>query len=214
MAVESDAERLVGHMLGLDPDIRQFEAQPFTVDLVDRKILRTHDARKEARARHRGRPGPIFYTPDFAALTAFRRQLVIEVKLDSHAGDDEYDVKLGLAREVLLSYGYELSKAVLPGNAMHPLHSNVVLLRQAAGRSVAVLQEGWLERIDNLANEGACTVGDFCAGLAISPNLVPALLVAGALSTDLFSHPIRASTPATPAWGGLDHLQLLSRISS
>jgi len=139
MAVESDAEQIVGHMLGLDPDIRQFEAQPLTVDLVDRKILRTHDARKEARARHRGRLGPIFYATDFAALTALRRQLVIEVKLDSHAGDGEYDVKLGLAREVLLSYGYELSKAVLLGNAMHSLHSNVVLLRQAAGRCVAVL---------------------------------------------------------------------------
>ncbi|WP_164962404.1 hypothetical protein [Rubrivivax sp. JA1026] len=57
-AVESDAERLVSHLLTVDPRVRRFEPQPFTVDLVDGRILRSREAVAEARQKHRQRTEP------------------------------------------------------------------------------------------------------------------------------------------------------------
>ncbi|MBN6207494.1 hypothetical protein JYK21_13550 [Ralstonia pickettii] len=84
MAVESDSERLVAHMLTLDPRVKRFKAQPLTVDLIDRRLLRTREAVTEARARYKDRDGPKFYTPDFEVNWHSISRSIIEVKLEGY----------------------------------------------------------------------------------------------------------------------------------
>ena len=87
LVVESDVERLVAHMLTLDPRVQSFKAQPFTVDLIDRRIHKSAQALTEAKARHRGRRGQKFYTPDFWVKWHAGGGTAIEVKVEGYEGD-------------------------------------------------------------------------------------------------------------------------------
>lgn len=209
MVVEQDAERLTSHMLGLDPSVVRYQAQPFVVDLVSHAILRTQEQRQQAKARHKGKPGPIFFTPDFLVQLCSRIQRVVEVKLDGYLGDEDYQQKLQLAKAVLWDHGYEFTRVVVPISPKHPLRLNVPLLHQAALRKDLRPQPEVYSEVEQLALQGASTVAEFCAGLSVSPSMAPVLLAYGALSMDLHAHQIRGNAPAEPAYGSLDHLQML-----
>ena len=97
--VESDSERLVAHILGVDPRVREFWPQPFTVDLVGERLLFTPEERSEARKMRGGRAGDaVEYTPDFATVQSDGLQRAYEVKLEGFEGDDRYWAKVERAR--------------------------------------------------------------------------------------------------------------------
>ncbi|MFX5521758.1 hypothetical protein ABTD78_21075, partial [Acinetobacter baumannii] len=68
ITVESDAERLVAHILSIDPRVRSFKQQPFTVDLVGERLLFTREEVSEARRMRGCRTGEMEYTPDFSVV--------------------------------------------------------------------------------------------------------------------------------------------------
>lgn len=183
LAVESDAELLTVDMLTLDPRVKRFDTQPFTVDLIDGRLLRTAEEVSAARARHRGREGNKFYTPDVGVEWHDGPQSAVEVKLEGYEGDQD----LGLAQSILESYGYRFQRVVIPANPTHPLKRNLPLLRQATMRQDLWPSAELLERIQGLFAEGPVLLGQACPALGISPNLVPVLLACGAVSADLFS---------------------------
>ncbi|MGC7969947.1 hypothetical protein ACP3WE_24280, partial [Salmonella enterica] len=68
ITVESDAERLVAHILSIDPRVRSFKQQPFTVDLVGERLLFTREEVSEARRMRGCRTGEMEYRPDFSVV--------------------------------------------------------------------------------------------------------------------------------------------------
>ena len=213
MAVASDSERLVAHMLTLDPRVKRFKTQPLTVDLIDRRVLRTPEQVAEARTRHKDREGPKFYTPDFEVdWYGFSRSL-IEVKLEGYIGDQKYELALNTGAEILEAIGYRFSKVVIPANPKHPLRSNVPLLKQAASRLDLWPSRETIQAIEAICEDRHVYLDKLCRELAISPNLVPALLVSGAVSADVARHAINGKMELEPAFGDLTHLQLLEGVT-
>lgn len=213
LAVESDEERLVAHMLTLDPRVRAFKPQPFKVDLIDRRLLQTPEAVAEARLRHKGRAGPKFYTPDFSVDRHNAPRSAIEVKGEGHDGDDDYKSVLKQAAQILESAGYLFSTAKMPASP-HPLRSNVPLLKKAASRSDLWPSPDLIQKIEAVCAGRRMTVRTLCAELNLSPNLLPALLVSGAVSADVARHAICGDMILTPALGDLSHLELLEEVTS
>lgn len=212
VVIDNHAERLVALMLGFDPAVRSFKAQPFAVDLVEGRLLRTAEQRTEARRRYAKRKGASIYTPDFLAELSGGRALVIEVKLDAFLGDEDDENRFLQATEVLATYGHEFARVVIPADTRHPLRSNVALLHHAARRPDLQPDAHVVEQADELAAGGARTLADYVAGLNISANLTPFLIVYGVLSADLVAHRIEGRTPVVPAGGCLDHLALVGRL--
>ena len=209
MVVEQEAERLTSHMLGMDPSVVGYQSQPFVVDLIDHAILRTGEQRQQAKAKHKDRTGPKLFTPDFLVQLSGGRQRVVEVKLDGYLGDAAYQQKLELAQAILWDHGYEFMRVVVPISPKHPLRLNVPLLHQATLRKDLMPQTDVYREVEQLAQQGAHTMSEFCTGLAVSTRMAPVLLAFGTLSMDLTAHQIRGDAPAEPAFGSLDHLQLL-----
>lgn len=212
LVFDNDAERLVAHMLGFDPRVRRIQAQPFTVDLVAGKLLRTAEERKAARSMYGGRKGASIYTPDFYVERADGKKLAVEVKLGGFVGSDADHERLTLASHVLAHYGYEVARVVFPNTTNHPLRSNIGLLHAAAQRPDLRPDGALADRVQQLSEHGACTLFAFARGLELSVNLIPALIVYGVLSADLIECRIEGCMAMAPAYGGLDHLGLMERL--
>lgn len=211
--VESDAERVVTHLLTLDPGVQGFVPQPFTVDLVDGRILWTPEEVEAARKRHRGREGRKFYTPDFEVTWLGRPKGALETKLEGFEGDAEYDAGLQLAASVLRTGGYDLAKVVVPAGNGHPLRFNLPLLRKAIGREDLRPTTDLVGRVNAFLEGGPRTLHQLCSELCLSPNLVPALLVAGVLSADLARQTISGTMLLHAAHGDCSHLCLLDEVA-
>lgn len=214
VAPESQAERIVAHMLSIDPSVASFKTQPFTVDIVDRRILRTREEVAEARVRHRFRDGDVFYTPDFETQLASRGAEALEVKLETLEGDGHYQFKLQEAYGVLQGFGYRLRTVVLPANRAHPVYVNVQLLKRAVGLGDLTLLAQVSDAVVAAHENGSATLGDFGKALGVPAQAMPQLLVRGYLSADLLKAPICWSMPARPAYGCLEHLQLIGGLES
>lgn len=212
MAVESDSERLVAHMLTLDPRVQRFIPQPLTVDLIDRRLLRTREAVTEAKAKHKSRSGPKFYTPDFEAYRHDSSRSTIEVKFEGYVGDEEYESALAQGAEVLGANGYRFATVVIPANPKHPVRSNLPLLRQAASRHDIWPTPDVVHAIEAICQGGPILLGKLCSELGIAPSLVPALLVSGAISADVARHPINGMMLLQAAYGDLSHLELIEEL--
>jgi hypothetical protein len=212
VAVNCESERIVSNFLGFDPSVHSFEPQPFKVDLIDRCLLRTQQECTDALRRHKDHLGPKTYTPDFLISRSNSTRQVIEVKHQAFLGDAEYDLKLSDAAGILYSNGYEFARVVIPSNSRDPIHSNAPLVRQAFMRKDLWPTPEVVERINQLAEQGASRVRDYLVPLQISANLIPIFLACGALSMDLVQHHINGESPVQPAFGSLDHLQLLERF--
>ena len=211
-AVESDAERLVSHLLTVDPRVRRFEPQPFTVDLVDGRILRSREAVAEARHKHRQRTGWRFYTPDFGFEHAAMPRAAAEVKLEGYEGDADYQAALGRAEEVLDAAGYRFARMVVPADAKHPLRANLQLLKMAKRRPDLQPDAQQQQRIEAACGHEAVTLSALCSVLSIAPGAVPAWLMCGAVRSDVVRQPICGSMMLEAAFGDLSHLHLLEEL--
>lgn len=209
---ENDAERLVSKLLGFDPRVRRFLPQPFAVDLVEGRLLRTAEQRDAAVSKYASVKGPTLYTPDFYVEFADGRLLVLEVKLDRYQGSEADQVRFGRAKKVFTNYGHEFLHVVMPAELTHPLRSNIALLHQAALRKDMRPDDAVLFQVEDLARAGVCTLAEFAAGLGISVNLIPHLVVCGALSFDVIAHRLEGSAPMGAAHGSLEHLALMERL--
>lgn len=210
LVVESDAERVVAHMLSIDPRIKSFKQQPFTVDLLDCRICRTEEELSLARARHKSESGQKFYTPDFLAHWINGSKISLEVKLEGFHGDEAYKAKLEIAQSVIRANGHEFLILVIPFRQSHLLRGNLSLLSKAALRNDPIpplLQSS----IEQVCKDDAITVKKLCSILKISPNIVPSLIVRGILYADINQHYINGAMSVRCAYGDLSHLQIIGR---
>lgn len=211
--IESQTERLVAHMLSIDPRVVRFRPQPFTVDLNGQRLLTRPAQVKEVLAQYERTHGPRIYTPDFCVDLSDAKQVALEVKTDTFPGDERYAVRLARAGAVLSQYNYVLVKVVLRHSLSGPLKQNLQLLQQAKRLQGALpLPTATLELLHQL--EGLdLTLGDVCRHLNLPLNFAPTLVLAGAMSFDLSTCPFHALTPVKLAYGELEHLQLVGRLA-
>ena len=213
MEVESPAELLVADLLSVDPNVRQFKGQPFTVDLVDHRILRTKDAVSEARKRHRLLEGPMFYTPDFAVDYASDTPAAVEVKLEGYVGTADYAQKLARGKALLEASGYRFLHVVVPSNPWHPLRVNLGALGLAAARKDLWPAPHEAQALQDICGSQGCSLATLCDASGLSVDLAPAWLVSGVLAADLARHPINFDLHVVAAHGDLSHLAVLKELA-
>jgi hypothetical protein len=214
IALESEAERLVAHMLNLDPNVISYRPQPFSVELITGSIARTGEDKSQLRARvNRLGSSAAFYTPDFGLQWASGVRAALEVKLEKYPGDAEYQRKLQVAKRVLGSHGMEFLQVVIPSCWRHPLRVNLPLMNVARKRHDLWPGAEVSSRIEALKDEGATTMGDYLRGLDLDARMSPMLLVSGSLQADLVTHSLSWATPVSPAFGDLSHLMLMRRLA-
>lgn len=214
ITVDSDAERLVGHILSIDPRVRSFKQQPFTVDLVGERLLFTRDEVSEARRGRGGRRGAAEYTPDFGTVQADGLQRAYEVKLQGYEGDSAYWAKIERARAIMEAYCYPLSTVVVPTDERHPVLLNAQLLKTALTRAHTYLSPDIINRVEQYCASGPVLQRDLCADLQITTGLIPVLLVTGVLQADLAHQHICANLELSAAYGDLGHLCLIEKLVS
>ncbi len=214
ITVDSDPERLTGHILSVDPRVRSFKQQPFTVDLVGERLLFTREEVSEARRMRGGRNGAAEYTPDFATVQADGLQRAYEVKLEGYEGDAAYWAKIERARAIMEAYCYPLSTVVVPTDERHPVLVNAQLLKPALNRAHAYLSADIIERVEQYCASGPVLQRDLCADLQIPTGLIPPLLVTGVLQADLVHQHICATLELSAAYGDLGHLCLIEQFLS
>lgn len=212
ITVESDAERLVAHLLSLDPRVRSFRQQPFTVDLVGERLLFTREELSEARKMRGGRAGEAEYTPDFATVQADGLQRAYEVKLQGFEGDARYWAKVERARDIMAAYCYPLAIVVVPANERHPVLVNAQLLKPAAARAREYLTPDTIERVERYCETGPVQQRELCAELQIPTGLISPLLATGVLHADLAHRHICATLEVSAAYGDLGHLCLIEEL--
>lgn len=213
-ALECDSERLAAHIFNLDPGVGSYSPQPFAVELTMGNLARSAEEKDELRTRaKRHGSQALFYTPDFMLRWTCGVQAAVEVKLDRFPGDEQYQRKLRLAGNILHRHGVEFLQLVIPSNWRHPLRTNLPLLHQANMRRDIWPQPGIGERIQELHEAGAKTMGDYLGGLGLDARMSPFLLVSGHLEANVVDHALSFATPACPAFGDLSHLQLVERVA-
>jgi len=204
IVVDGNAESVAVQMMSIDPSVRSFRPQPFTVDLKDRRLLTTKEQLSAARKKHGGRSGHLFYTPDFDVTWSIGQKTAVEVKHEGWPGDEDYEARLAVAAPILAFYGYELSRLVIPANPTNPLKRNVALLQHAVGREVDAIVSP--SAIDVLESSAPMSLRAACGVLAVEIDQAPVLLMSGVISMDLVGAPMRGDTEVQAAFGALDHL--------
>lgn len=210
--VESESERFVSHLLAIDPRVRTFTPQPFSVDLIRKRLLLTPSAIWTARREYQDRSGPKLYTPDFRIDLLDGSRHVLEVKQEGLEGNDEYLERLERARPILTANGYPLRMVVMPASTDHPLRRNVLALKQAMHRGHAYLTPELIERVTARFEAGPATVRTLCDELSLLPGLIPVLLVNGLLRADVARLVIESDLELSLAYGELSHLCLLEEV--
>lgn len=214
ITVDSDAERLTAHVLSIDPRVRTFQQQPFTVDLAGERLLLTRDEVSEARKLRGGLRGAAEYTPDFATVQTSGLQRAYEIKLQGYEGDFEYWTKVKRAKAILEAYCYTLFTVVIPTDERHPVLVNAQLLKPVLTRAHSCFSYETAERVKQYCAGGPVLQRDICRDLNLPPGLIPPLLVAGVLKADLARHHICADLELSCAYGELEHLCLIEQLVS
>lgn len=214
ITVDSDAERMVSHILSVDPRVRSFKPQPFTVDLGRETLLFTREEVSEARKSRGSRTGEMEYTPDFGTLQIDGFQLVYEVKRQGYAGDQKYWAKVERAQEIITAHGYQFFTVVVPANERHPLIVNAQLLKPAIVRGRQHLTQYIIDRVEGYCESGPVLQQALCADLQISTGLIPPLLAAGVLQADIAHHQICSTLELSAGYGNLSHLCLIEGLQS
>ncbi|MBB2998286.1 hypothetical protein FHX57_000599 [Paraburkholderia tropica] len=212
ITVDSDAERIVAHMLSIDPRVRSFRQQPFTVDLVLERLLFTREELSEARKARGARAGEAEYTPDFATVQVDGLQRAYEVKLEGFEGDGRYWAKVERAREIMEAYCYPLSAVVVPADERHPVVVNAQLLKPAVLRAREYLTPDIIDRVESYCESGPVLQRALCIDLQIPTGLIPPLLATGVLQADLAHQHICATLQLSAAYGDLSHLCLIEEL--
>ncbi len=214
LVVESDAERLVAHMLTLDPRVEGFITQPFTVDLLDQRLIKTPDEFAMARKKHSQRAGPKFYTPDFLITWKNKTRTALEVKLEGFEGDGLYQDRLRLGSSILEAHGHSFAIVVIPANPRHPLRGNLPLLKMASSRLDLWPNDILVQELTEICSQKPVLLKELCVTLDISPNLVPALLVSGCVASNLTEQSLNGTMLLSAAYGDLRHLELLEQFQA
>lgn len=214
ITVDSEAERLVAHMLSIDPRVRSFKPQPFTVDLLGKRLLFTREEISEARKTRKGQAGNLVYTPDFATVQIDGLQYAYEVKLDGYEGDANYQDKIERAREVIEAYGYSFFTVIVPADERHPLLINTQLLKPASIRAHEYLTPELVDRVENYCASGPVLQRSLCNDLELPNGLIPPLLAIGVLRADIAHQRIHSLLELTAAYGDLSHLHLIEELRS
>ncbi len=210
IVVDGQAERLVSHVLQMDPSVTFFAPQPFSLDLNEQRILRTKEQLTEARRKQATRKGPCLYTPDFCVTWSSHRKTVLEVKAKGFEGDAHYAAKLQMAKVILERHGYEFAVLVIPSSYDSPLAFNLQLLRQSRLHRTCLL-----ENISSLLNDlhaAELTLGQACEALQCTMRYAPILVASGVLSMDIAHHAMHANTPVMRAYGELSHLSIVGGL--
>ncbi|WP_449104449.1 TnsA endonuclease N-terminal domain-containing protein [Pseudomonas mohnii] len=122
--LESRLEQSVAQALELDPRVRAYRAQPFTLDLATGDLLPE---------KHLIKPqGTLYYTPDFSVELA-DLQIVLEVK--PRAFLEEHKELLGKVRSMLISKGMRfivISEDHFTGHYLRNIQLFMPFLTQAA----------------------------------------------------------------------------------
>lgn len=214
ITVDSEAERLVAHILCVDPRVRSFKPQPFTVDLVGERLLFTREEVTEARKMRIGRSGDMEYTPDFSTVQLDGLQRAYEVKLQGYEGDDKYWAKIERARKIMDAYCFPLSTVIVPADERHPIIVNAQLLKPAISRVRTCLTSDIIDRVESYCESGPVLLRALSDDLQISTNLIPPLLATGALQADVAHCYIGATLELSAAYGDLSHLFLIEELQS
>lgn len=214
ITIESDPERLVAHILRIDPRVRSFKQQPFTVDLVGERLLFTREEVSEARRVRGCRTGDVEYTPDFATVQVDGLLRAYEVKFQGYEGDDRYWAKIERAREIMEAYCYPLSTVVVPTDERHPVIVNAQLLKPAIARAYTYLTRNIIDQVERYCESGPVLQRALCANLQIPTGLIPPLLVTGVLQADLAHYHISAALELSAGYGDLSHLCLIEELRS
>lgn len=212
ITVESDAERVVAHMLCVDPRVRSFRQQPFTVDLVGERLLFTREELAEARRMRGGCTGEMEYTPDFATVQADGLQRAYEVKCEGFEGEAQYWAKVERAREIMNAYCYPLSTVIVPADERHPAIVNAQLLKPAIARAREYLTQEVIDRVERYCESGPVLQRTLCTELQIPTGLIPPLLAMGVVQADLAHNHICATLELTAGFGDLSHLFLIEEL--
>lgn len=213
MVVDGNAERICAHALNVDPSVRVYQPQPFTIDLVDRRLLRTTQEDRDARRRHAGRSGPLFYTPDYLVWwNICHFATVLEVKDEDWLGDAEYELKLRLAKEILELFGYDFRRVVIPASPRAPLNRNLNLLQQVAVRTDERIPSERLQVDLDIHPDEEVPLGRVCHALGLDLAYAPWLFSVGYVAMDFIQFHMCASTLVRPAHGELGHLCLIERM--
>lgn len=213
-SVESRAERFIADVLTLDPRVSSFRCQPFTVDLIDRRILRTGEERSDARKRHKGMPSPHFYTPDFLAQRVGDTDLVVEVKSEHFVSDDDSDERLSRAQQLLLAMGYKFLRVVVPDDPALPLRVNLGVLSLAASRSDLRPSRDQANALAQACGDGSRSLGEICRSLGLPASQTPGWIVSGVFAADVLRQPINFDMRVTCAYGDLSHLTLIEEFAA
>ena len=145
-------------------------------------------------------------------MTWARVPTVLEVSLEGYEGNGQKPEKLPRAKQALSAWSIELVHVVVPSYWRHPLLTNVPSLRQASRRKDLRPAPEMADQVATLAAGGAQTLGDYSRGLNLDARLIPVLVVNGLLSVDVAKHELCYRSPAEPAGGSLDHLQVLRSL--
>ncbi|MFL9927160.1 hypothetical protein PQR62_23000 [Herbaspirillum lusitanum] len=214
ITVDSDPERLVAHILRIDPRVRSFKQQPFTVDLVGERLLFTREEVSEARRLRGCRIGDMEYTPDFSVVQTNGLLCAYEVKVQGYEGDDQYWMKIERAREIMEAYCYSLSTVILPADERHPVVFNAQLLKPAIARAHTYLTRDIIDRVERYCESGPVLQRALCANLQIPTGLIPPLLATGVLQADVAHYRISAALELSAGYGDLSHLCLIEELRS
>ena len=209
ITVESEGEQLAAQMLAIDPSVRAFKPQPFVVDLISGRLLRSEQALKEARNQYRIYEGAKFYTPDYEASMVMHGMHAIEVKVEGFTGDEEYELKLSRASGILTSHGYTYKRMVLPRSRLHPIRVNIPLLFQASTRHDALPSQDQCTTIVEWVGSKTVKLLDLAANGLLQPSLAPVMVTSGILGTDVVGAPINGQSLMHSAYGDLTHLEIV-----
>ncbi len=218
VAVESDSERYVSHMLTLDPDVFSFSTQPFTVDLIERRIHRTTADVDAARARYKRVRGQKFYTPDFGVQWHLTGKwghdvTAIEVKLEGYEGSSQDLQRMAHGQNVIEAAGMEFLRLVWPRSQSHPLRANLPLLMKAMRRVDLWPDADMVSSVEEAFEHGVTTVRDLCRALSLSPNVIPSFLVSGLLNANVGQEVIKGAMKIELAYGDLGFLSVMRRFA-
>ena len=138
--LESRLEQSVAQALELDPRVRAYRAQPFTLDLATGDVLL---------AKHQIKPqGALYYTPDFS-VELVDLQIVLEVKPRAFLA--EHTELLGKVRSALIKKGMRF--VVICDDDFHGHYlRNIQLLLPYLTQAAAALQ-GWAAPLQRLSSD-------------------------------------------------------------
>lgn len=196
--LESRLEQSVAQALELDPRVRAYRAQPFTLDLATGDLLPK---------KHLIKPqGTLYYTPDFSVELA-DLQIVLEVK--PRAFLEEHRELLGKVRSMLVSKGMRFIVICDDDFTGHYLR-NIQLLIPYLTQAAHALQ-AWAAPLQSLTPERLVgPVGEVLVDGTPANYQVAAGVLLGIIKFDMALHLFeRMDFEIAPAFGSLSAFEVI-----